>query len=243
MKNKLIILVLLVLGVLSARGQGASTCPYVYMEDNQFMYQGALFDLYRLDRDYANARRVLGVIGEMTDCTDLDFAVETEDFINLQHVLLDVEAGVISAEDAVEENEALVVSIAHTESYAGQVSAQLLLADAGVEPYYEVVRLPEPVLETKSAAINDTRVSRLNTPLGNIVNIYPNPTNGQITIEYALVDGFNNQCIHIYGSNGMLVDIIPLKQAAGMVNYNKRLPAGSYIIKIGDLFAGQVSVY
>ena len=43
MKNKLGILVLLVLGVLSARGQGASTCPYVYMEDDQFMYQGEPF--------------------------------------------------------------------------------------------------------------------------------------------------------------------------------------------------------
>ncbi len=265
MKNKLIIWVLLVLGVLSARGQGASTCPFVYMEDNTLMYQGepynvkavnvakflvadenreskwALFDLYRLDRDNANARRVLGVIGEMTDCTDLDFAAETEDFINLQHVLLDVEAGVISAEDAVEENEALIVSIAHTESYAGQVAAQLLLAEAGIEPYYEVVRLPETVMDAKSAKISAMESNTITVNV-DIINIYPNPTDGQINIEYALFKTPTNKFIEIYTVSGSIVDRLELRQNVGFVCYSKALPSGLYLVKVGDNFSQKIEV-
>jgi len=265
MKNKLIIWVLLVLGVLSARGQGASTCPFVYMEDNTLMYQGepynvkavnvakflvadenreskwALFDMYRLDRDYANARRVLGVIGEMTDCTDIDFAAETEDFINLQNVLLNVEAGVISPEDAIEENEALIVSIAHTESYTGQVAAQLLLAEAGVESYYEVIQLPEPVMESKSVKNTETSTNSF-TNVVDIINIYPNPTDGQINIEYALFKTPTNKFIEIYTVSGSIVDRLELRQNVGFVCYSKALPSGLYLVKVGDNFSQKIEV-
>ena len=138
-------------------------------------------------------------------------------------------------------NDAVIKSIALNESHYGQVTAQLLLAEAGVEPYYEVIRLPEPVMDTKSAKISAMESNTITVNV-DIVNIYPNPSDGYINIEYALFTSPVNKFIEIYTLQGSLVERIPIKQNAGFVYYNKVLSAGTYLVKVGDSCTQKVEV-
>ena len=140
-------------------------------------------------------------------------------------------------------NDTVIKSIAHSESHFGQVTAQLLLAEAGVESYYEAIRLPEPVMDTKSAKISAMESNTITVSTNaDIVNIYPNPSDGYINIEYALFTSPVNKFIEIYTLQGSLVERIPIKQNAGFVYYNKVLSAGTYLVKVGDSCTQKVEV-
>ena len=138
-------------------------------------------------------------------------------------------------------NDTVIKSIAHSESHFGQVTAQLLLAEAGVEPYYEGIRLPEPVMETKSAKISESLSNSISV-CTDIVNIYPNPTDGQINIEYALFKTPANKFIEFYTVSGSIVDRLELRQNVGFVCYSKALPSGMYLVKVGDNFSQKIEV-
>ena len=138
-------------------------------------------------------------------------------------------------------NDAVIKSIAHSESHFGQVTAQLLLAEAGIESYYEVIRLPEPVMESKTVKNTEASTNSF-TNVVDIINIYPNPTDGYINIEYALFTSPVNKFIEIYTLQGSLVERIPIKQNAGFVYYNKVLSAGTYLVKVGDSCTQKVEV-
>ena len=178
----------------------------------------------------------------MITCMDIDYASEMHDYINLELVVLNIAAGTLSVEDAVESNKTLIEKIAHTESHIGQVTAQLLLAEAGVEPYYEIIRLPEPVVENKSLKLSPDENPINRTSLGDIINIYPNPSSGTLYIEYAFLNFDNRKRIEIFTMSGVLIESIHVNQAVGVCFYNKHLVPGNYIVKIGENYSEVITM-
>ena len=138
-------------------------------------------------------------------------------------------------------NDAVIESIAHNESNLRQVTAQLLLAEAGIESYYEVIQLPEPVMESKTVKNSEASTNSF-TNVVDIINIYPNPTDGQINIEYALFKTPTNKFIEFYTVSGSIVDRLELRQNVGFVCYSKALPSGMYLVKVGDNFSQKIEV-
>jgi hypothetical protein len=211
------------------------------LSDNNLQSKMHLVNLYRSKNDKTNAHATLNEIKLMLKDMDNENLSEIEDYIDLQNIIIDVESQSLSIEDAIESNSELLTYIAQTESHLGQVSAQLLLAEAGVEEYFELIRLPEPLISEKSVKINDYRVTQM-IDYKDIINVYPNPTNGAIYVEYAFLTIDAGKFIEIYGINGVLIDRIDLIQSAGLFSYNKLLSPGNYIIKVGENYTQQITV-
>jgi hypothetical protein len=162
---------------------------------------------------------------------DNDFVSEFDDYIEIQKIMLDIESNTISVEDAVDNNADLLTMIASSESHPGQVAAQLLLAEAGVEDYYEFILLPELPFVNKSLSVSENKITAQNIDYGDIINVYPNPSNGTIYVEYAFVNSSSKYNIEIYSINGNLIDRVQPEQAAGLYTYNKTLASGKLYYK------------
>lgn len=147
----------------------------------------------------------------------------------------------ISIEDAAANNTDLLNFIADEESYPGQATAQLILSQAGIREFEEVIKLPEPAIENKSIAIQKGNTDNFSTS-DDIINVYPNPTAGDIYVEYAFLSNADKGFIEIYGINGNLVYRTELLQPIGVFTYKEKLPSGNYIIKVGNNFSQKITV-
>ena len=164
-----------------------------------------------------------------------------EDIIELQHIIVEIEAGNISIADAAANNLDLLNFIADEESYPGQATAQLILSQAGIREFEEVIKLPEPIIENKSIDIQKGNTDNFSTN-DDIINVYPNPTAGNIYVEYAFLNNSDNGFIEIYGITGNLVYRTELSQPIGVFTYKEKLPAGNYIIKVGNDFSQKITI-
>ncbi|MBN2777392.1 MAG: T9SS type A sorting domain-containing protein, partial [Bacteroidales bacterium] len=211
------------------------------LNDNNLQSKMHLVNLYRSKNENANAHATLNGIKLMLRDMDIENYSEIEDYIDLQNIIIDVEAQSLSIEDAIESNSEMLVYIAQSESHPGQVAAQLLLAEAGVEDYYELIRLPEPLITEKNAKTENIK-SESAPNYQDIINVYPNPTKGEVYIEYAFLSSDAGKFIEIYGINGVLIERIDLIQSAGLFTYNKPLSPGNYIVKVGKNYSQQITV-
>jgi len=130
----------------------------------------------------------------------------------------------------------------NTESAPGEITAQVLLKQAGVDTFPEVIRLPEPMPEPKNLILEESENEDASNDEDDVVNVYPNPASDKIYIEYAFLNSDKSRDIRIYNSNGVLMDKIKIEQAVGLINYNKDLPAGNYIIKVGESHSKRVTI-
>jgi hypothetical protein len=211
------------------------------INDKDLQSKFHLLNVYKWEKDFENAEATLSNIKDIVKNSEIENSDELEDYIDLQNVLLKVESGVLTVNEAVEEYSDLIRFISQNESHPGQVAAQLLLAEAEEEEYYELIKLPEPDIIVKSSII-ENQVSGTNQIYADIINVYPNPSNGEIFIEYAFLESGTVKSICIYGINGMLIEKVGLTQPAGLYCYNKLLAPGNYIIKVGENFSQQITV-
>lgn len=200
-----------------------------------------LYNLNRFENDRNSALATLEIIRQYAQNADIEYAGKMEDYIDLQQIMIDIESGIISYEDAVENNTDLLNIIATDENSFGYVTANQLLAEAGINEYYETIKLPEPEMEDRST-LNKSGTEQLTEVYDDIINIYPNPASDVIYIEYAFFDNDTDRLIEIYGINGNLIDKINLSHAVGVFTYNKKLPAGNYIIKLGNNYSQKITV-
>ncbi|MDD3686887.1 MAG: T9SS type A sorting domain-containing protein [Bacteroidales bacterium] len=200
-----------------------------------------LFNLNILSKEYIEAHATLESIKQMIQIEDINYLAEMEDFIELQHIIVEIEAGNISIADAAANNLDLLNFIADEESYPGQATAQLILSQAGIREFEEVIKLPEPIIENKSIDIQKGNTDNFSTN-DDIINVYPNPTAGNIYVEYAFLNNSDNGFIEIYGITGNLVYRTELSQPIGVFTYKEKLPAGNYIIKVGNDFSQKITI-
>lgn len=172
---------------------------------------------------------------------DLDYRIEMENYLELEKIMLDIEFGHANLNEAVANNLELINFIAENEDYPGELTAQLLLDEAGIRDYEELIRLPEPSMNNRNASV-ENKETFITESYDDIINIYPNPTSDNIYIEYAFLNNSNDHYIEIYGIKGNLIDRIELTQSVGLFTYSKILAAGNYIIKVGEKYSQKITV-
>ncbi len=208
--------------------------------DNNLQSKFHLFNLYKHNRNFETANATLSTIKLSLVNEDLDYRSEMENYLELEKIMLDIELGQADLNEAVANNFELIDFIANNESYAGQVSAQLLLQEAGLAEYSEIIRLPEPVVTPKNAVINDKPAQAVK--YDDIINVYPNPASDVFYVEYALIGHDSNTSLQILNLNGSIIENIKLKQNAGIFVFNKKLAAGTYIIKVGNNYTQKINI-
>jgi hypothetical protein len=209
-------------------------------KDNNLQSKVHLYNLYKHNRNFVAANATLNTIKLSLANEDLDYRIEMENYLELEKIMLDIEFGHANLNEAVANNFELIDFIANNESYAGQVSAQLLLQEAGLAEYSELIKLPEPDVAPKNAVINNKPT--LAVKYDNIINVYPNPAGEVFYVEYALLEDDSNASIQILSLNGSVIENIELKQNAGIFVYNKKLAAGTYIIKVGNNYTQKINI-
>lgn len=213
------------------------------MNDNNIQSKFQLYNLQMYDKEFQQARATLENINQMIATFDMDYVAEMENFLELQHLLVDIEAGIIDVESAVENNMELLRHIASNDSYYGQVTAQLLLSEAGIEPYYEVIRLPEPIVENKSLKFSTQQNSTSEICTYNdIINVYPNPSSGELFVEYALFGFTGDEFFSIYNETGSLIYRFSLDSPIGFLKYSNKLEPGIYVVRLGENFSKKILV-
>ncbi len=205
------------------------------------MQKRYLYNLNRYENDRNSALATLEEIRQHVQNTDIEHTGKMEDYIELQHIVLDIEHGITSLDDAVNNNTEFLNMLASDENAYGQVEAQHLLSEAGIMEFHEITKLPEPELAVKST-VNKAGTNSVTEVYDDIINVYPNPVSDVIYIEYAFFNCDKNTSVEIYGINGNLIDKAELKQLVGVFTYNKKLPAGNYIIKVGNNYSQKITV-
>ena len=208
--------------------------------DNTFTSKIHLLNLYKAEKNHAAIETCINNLRTQINSFDVDRLTEMENYLDLQEVLLNIDNGSLSMEDAVSQNMEFLQNLANTENVAGEITAQVLLEQAGVDTVLEVIRLPEPIVQPKNQTFDDS--DNIFQDVDEIVNVYPNPASDNIYIEYAFMNKDKNRFIRIYNTNGQLVDQIRLEQAIGLFNYTNDLPAGNYIIKVGKNHSQQITI-
>ena len=163
----------------------------------------------------------------------MDYIIELENNNNVLRLMMNIEQGNISLDDAVTQNIDLLRAMKSENDVAGSVYAAILLDKARIEPMTEVIRLPEPAVGKKNAVVDKT--SKFNASFSEMVNIYPNPSSDFVYVEYILTNVNNYKSINLYNALGSLIKSYPLIQKAGYVKIDVTdLSAGTYIVSVGE---------
>jgi hypothetical protein len=208
--------------------------------DNNLQSKFHLFNLYKHNLNYGAANATLNTIKLSLVNEDLDYRNEMENYIELEKIMLDIEFGQSDLNEVVAKNLELIEFIANNESYPGQANAQLLLQEAGLAEYSEIIKLPEPTVSQKNSILNNNPA--VAAKYDDIINVYPNPAGEVFYVEYALFSLDSNASIQILNLNGSIIENIKLKQNAGIFVYNKKLAAGTYIIKVGNNYTQRITI-
>ncbi len=203
------------------------------ISDNEIVSQQHLFDIYLYEKNYTAASECLAKIEDLAYICNMDYIIELENNNNVLRLMMEIEQGNISLDEAVAQNIDLLRAMKSENEVAGSVYAAILLDMAKVEPMTEVIRLPEPAVEQKNAVANKT--SNFNASFSDLVNIYPNPASDFVYVEYILTDVNNYKSVNLYNASGSLIKYYPVSQKAGYVKIDVNdLSAGTYIVSIGE---------
>ncbi|HOZ29785.1 MAG TPA: T9SS type A sorting domain-containing protein, partial [Bacteroidales bacterium] len=203
------------------------------VSDNEILSQQHLFDIYLYEKNYTAASECLAKIEDLAYICDMDYIIELENNNNVLRLMMEIEQGNISLDEAVAQNIDLLRSMKSENEVAGSVYAAILLDKARIEPMTEVIRLPEPAVEQKNAIVDKS--SNFNTSFSDLVNIYPNPASDFVYVEYILTDVNNYKSVNLYNASGSLIKSYPVSQKAGYVKIDVNgLSAGTYVVSIGE---------
>ena len=125
-----------------------------------------------------------------------------------------------------------------------QIPAQLLLEQGYPEQfdYPEKIELPEKK-RNKSLQINVQDITEpAMTDKDDMLLIYPNPSDNQLTVEYLNITGNKNQTVSIYDMQGHKLKSLQVQDVLGVITFDvSDLPSGDYIISIGE-FTKQITI-
>ena len=130
-----------------------------------------------------------------------------------------------------------------TDNTLVQIPAQILLEQTYPQTfdYPEKIELPTTI-NPKMMDIENNKISYENN-----FNIYPNPTDHQLTIEYNFEDGLKDHDIIIYDLKGKQIQLLSVNEKPGkqIINVSK-FPEGNYIITVKNenriLYSKQISI-
>ncbi len=119
----------------------------------------------------------------------------------------------------------------------GRVAAEHLLEEADLdekEPF--LVFLPKPENSNRSVNSNNKKEAKsfdfANTK--DLIEVYPNPVDDILTVEYLMFNGLSANTIGIYDINGRLLITQNITKAMDVLDINvSQLSTGTYIIAFG----------
>ena len=153
--------------------------------------------------DYNNALNELPVINSLTSDLSIEKQLEYNNFVNVSEILIDVlQLPDSTADSLILTNQAYLESIANTEFHVAQGDAKALLEKAGITQEY-IAWLPDGST-AKSFRISD-KIDPEIPELCESLIIYPNPSNGLITIECNLLIIGNNLTLELTNILGQVV--------------------------------------
>lgn len=120
----------------------------------------------------------------------------------------------------------------------GKVRAELLLEEAGLDEKEPLlIQLPNPEQsDNRSATSSEQNKSKVYkfTDEFNLIEVYPNPVDNILTVEYLMLNGMQANSIGIYDINGKLLMTQNIIKAMDILNINvSKLSTGTYIIAFG----------
>src|SRR6056297_3191835 len=201
-----------------------------------------LDNLYKAKNRWQDAQNSLNTLRNNIQNFSIDRMTAYENYIDMQEIMLNIEQGSTDVETAVNNNLSFLQNLANSESTPGEMNAKVLLKQAGVDTFPEVIRLPEPMPEPKNMSFVESENDNISQDVDDVVNVYPNPASDKIYIEYAFLNSDKSRDIRIYNTTGVLVDQINLHNAIGLFNYTNDLPAGNYIVKVGKNYSQQITI-
>jgi len=120
----------------------------------------------------------------------------------------------------------------------GRLAAEQLLEEAGLDPIEPLfIQLPKPEDGNRSANSNNDKKEAKSFDFANaqdLIEVYPNPVDDILTVEYIMFNGMSANNIGIYDINGKLLMSQKLNTAIDILDINvSHLATGTYIIAFG----------
>ena len=162
-----------------------------------------------------------------------------EDYLNL----LELETRLDTLSDSlrvvsISTKQDLLETIKASDYTEGRVTAEMLLVEAGLQEKEELfIQLPNPEeSDNRSANSNYKKEANsfnfANTP--DLIEVYPNPVDDRLTVEYIMFNGLLANAISIYDINGKLMLTQSITKSMDIIDINvSQLLAGTYIITFG----------
>ena len=119
----------------------------------------------------------------------------------------------------------------------GRVAAEHLLEEAGLDSIVPLfIQLPKPENSNRSVNSNNKKEAKsfnfANTQ--DLIEVYPNPVDDILTVEYIMFNGMSANTIGIYDINGRLLITQNITKTMDVLDINvSQLSTGTYIIGFG----------
>lgn len=133
-------------------------------------------------------------------------------------------------------HQGLLEGIKTSEYKKGRVAAELLLKEAGLFEEIEFIQLPNPNSEDRSTEQKNSNIVKpVNfSSLKDLIEVYPNPVDEVLTVQYLMFNGQKAKAISIYDINGKLLLSQKIHKSMDILNINvSDLTSGTYIIAFG----------
>ncbi len=215
-----------------------------------YKYSLKKYNLHVVKGDLRSAKAELVNLEKVSNQLNDSLFNEIKTFASVENIFL----AYIENHDinVIESQKKYLENLAEKESDIYSAKAQNLLALIGDYPYYEYTPMPEEVVQSKQNKMAKN-VKNLFTPE---INLYPNPTNGKLQIEYSFAMlktegmeilmktlGYTPEpscekgMVNIYSNGGQLLKTIPLYTIEGIKTIDiSSYPAGIYIFEIQDCY-------
>ena len=170
---------------------------------------------------------------------------EIEDFVNLQYINIDIKKNYNMFDSIIAQKIDFLNSVANDSSSFFQTSAWSLLEQAGFkEKYREIVKLPNPVVGNKSIAIESLKpMYSKHNGLEPLINIFPNPADDYITVQYAMLEIGDRITINIVDMQGKtLKTIYSENQIDEIIIDINDLPRATYNVQFVSAKQGHYTV-
>lgn len=234
---------------------------YSLYNDSILEYQDTIIDIL-LNEDYYTAKYYLIPLLISRE----DFAEATIQLANFESEVSDMSDNIKSEilnyieyltivkdfsennndENIIANNISFLENLAETDNVSGSIGAQIMLENYSDDyDYPEKIYIIEPEFSSKSLLINSDNTDENNSFTENF-NIYPNPANNNLIVEYEF-ENTNNTLIKIYNLQGQLIKSIPItSQKDKIVIDVSDFSEGDYLITIccgeSNKFTKQISI-
>ena len=203
-----------------------------------------LVGLLTKNKNFANARNQLSKLNAIKTDYSIEKQEEITTFINLQNIVLNIAENNYSiTESIVENNIAFLNTLAADSNSIFMASAWSLLEQTEKGSFTEQVVLPKANINNKSFKLEQVKPFSKHNGLEPLINIYPNPADDHITVQYAMLDKGDAVTITLNNMDGKVLKIIQSKNQVDVVTIPvSDLERGSYIVKVVSAKQGHYSV-